>query len=220
VADPRGGGPETGAQRTQLRCCNGTYTRSATGWIYPWGAPVPGAVDLTVADMLAIDGELDIGQGLARFRALSPDERRWLAGDDDVLEQVLLRRRAGARPDAGDLIVGMLAPELHVQTMLTVGDIAETAGVSKATVDSYRHRGYLPTPQVTRGRTPLWARPIVHRWLRTRPGPGWRRDLYEPETRRRPDSAGSAASSSTGPAGSATGSTGRGGSRINRAARS
>jgi predicted DNA-binding transcriptional regulator AlpA len=78
----------------------------------------------------------------------------------------------------GDLIVGMQAPELHILTMLTVGDIAEVAGVSKATIDSYRYRGVLPEPQATSGRTPLWARPIIRHWLATRSGPGWRSDLY------------------------------------------
>jgi hypothetical protein len=163
----------------ELTCCNDTYTRTADGrWRYPWGDPVPGACDLTLADLLALHvGEA--GPEKLAMRPLSPEELAWLRGESVEVDAVLVRRRrAGRDPGVGDLVVGMLAPELHVMTMLTVADIAELAGVSKATVDSYRYRGYLPAPQATRGRTPLWARPIVRRWLHTRPGCGWRSDLY------------------------------------------
>jgi hypothetical protein len=169
--EPRGG--------HALTCCNGTYRREAGGrWRYPWGDPVPGAADLTLGDVLALQGT-DLDPGDAAMRPLTAAERAWIRGEPVDLTQVVLRQPSpGARPDVGDLVLGMLAPELHVDTMLTVADIGELAGVSKATVDSYRYRGSLPPPQTTRGRTPLWARPIVHRWLRTRPGPGFRRDLY------------------------------------------
>jgi predicted DNA-binding transcriptional regulator AlpA len=110
--------------------------------------------------------------------AAAEAERRWLAGDATALRDVLLRRRPGQAPHAGDLIVGMTAPELHALTMLTVTDIAKLANVSKSTIDSYRYRGYLPQPQMTRSRTPLWARPIVNHWLHGRPGSGWRTDVH------------------------------------------
>ena len=109
---------------------------------------------------------------------MSPAEWRWLMGQSTAVDQILVRNRPGRRPHAGDLIIAMSAPELHPMTMLTVADIADAAGVSKSTIDSYRYRGYLPEPQVTRSRTPLWARPIVHRWLEDRPGAGWRSDVY------------------------------------------
>jgi hypothetical protein len=160
-----------------FRFCNDTYTRGEDGvWRYPWGAPVPGAADLTVADLLQIDPTASPDPD--GFRQLCPEEQEWLAGRRADVEQVLVRRRGGQRPDVGDLIIGMHAPELHPLAMLTVGDIADAAGVSKATIDSYRYRGSLPPPQVVRGRTPLWARPIVNHWLANRPGPGWRTDLY------------------------------------------
>jgi hypothetical protein len=162
-----------------LQCCNGTYVRRTDGWYYAWGEPVPNATDLTLADLMLVDDHVDCADSVHSFRPLTDAERRWLSGEHGAVDQVLLRRRNGHRPNAGDLIVGMLAPELHVELMLTVGDIAELAGVSKATVDSYRYRGYLPEPQTTRGRTPLWSRPVISRWLATRPGSGWRADLYE-----------------------------------------
>jgi hypothetical protein len=160
-----------------IRCCNDTYTRDAELWRYPWGAPVPGASDLALADLMAID-DIRCVEEISGVRPLSDAERRWLMGDRGARGEVLMRAGHGHQPTVGDLIVGMMAPELHVLTMLTVGDIAEAAGVSKATIDSYRYRGYLPEPQIVRGRTPLWARPIVRRWLHTRPGSGWRTDLY------------------------------------------
>jgi predicted DNA-binding transcriptional regulator AlpA len=163
----------------ELTCCNDTYTRSSDGvWRYPWGDPVPGAVDLTLADVFAISVG-DPSPDDVPMRTLTPRELAWVQGETTELDGVLVRRSTnGSPPGVGDLVVGLLAPELHVLTMLTVADIGELAGVSKATIDSYRYRGYLPRPQATRGRTPLWARPIVRHWLQHRPGCGWRSDLY------------------------------------------
>lgn len=158
-----------------LRYANDTYWRDAEGvWRYRWGDRVPGAVDLTLSDLLAIDDHAD--------ESLTVDlDRRtlaWLTGEDQLGEAVHVRPNGSRSPNAGDIVVGMHAPELQVTTMLTVSDIARMAGVSKATIDSYRYRGYLPAPQAVQGRTPLWARPVVARWLRTRPGSGWRSDIY------------------------------------------
>jgi hypothetical protein len=165
--------------RPAWTCCNGTYTRSDDGvWRYPWGDPVPGATDLTLADVYALHPVGGAPEDLA-MRPLTDAERAWIRGRTAALESVVVREPSdGQPPGVGDLVIGILAPELHVQLMLTVAEIGELAGVSKATVDSYRYRGELPAPQTTRGRTPLWARPIVHHWLRTRPGGGWRTDLY------------------------------------------
>ncbi|MFA9431606.1 helix-turn-helix transcriptional regulator [Egicoccus sp. AB-alg2] len=161
----------------ELTCCNDTYVRGADGvWRYGWGDPVPGATDLTLADVFAIHlGPTDS----VPLRTLTADEVAWVKGEATDLDNVLVRpARNGRSPGVGDLVVGMMAPELHVLTMLTVADIGQLAGVSKATIDSYRYRGYLPAPQATRGRTPLWARPVIRHWLDNRPGCGWRTDLY------------------------------------------
>ncbi|MBS3940632.1 MAG: hypothetical protein KG028_06690 [Actinobacteria bacterium] len=160
----------------ELTCCNDTYTRDATGvWCYPWGDAVPGATDLSLSDIFAIH----LGpEDHVPIRTLSRDEIAWVKGERVDPANVLLRRTSGRAAGIGDLVVGMLAPELHVLTMLTVADVSGLAGVSKATIDSYRYRGYLPQPQATRGRTPLWSRPIIRYWLDNRPGCGWRSDLY------------------------------------------
>ncbi|MTV27317.1 helix-turn-helix domain-containing protein [Nitriliruptoraceae bacterium ZYF776] len=163
----------------ELKYCNDTYVRGGDGvWRYAWGDPVPGAVDLTLADLLAIDDGVDTAAVGAALRPVSKPELEWLTGRSECLDEVLVRPNGGRTPNAGDLIIGMSAPELHVRTMLTVAEIADLADVSKATIDSYRYRGYLPAPQSVRGRTPLWARPVIRRWLKTRPGCGWRTDIY------------------------------------------
>ena len=159
--------------------CNGTYARSNGIWRYQWGDEVPGATDLTLGDLIRIDNSCAYIESVRTFRPLSEAELLWLSGESSATDQVMLRRRPGHRPHAADLIISLLAPELHPSAMLTVGEIAEAAEVSKATIDSYRYRGYLPEPQAARGRTPLWARPIVRHWLATRPGPGWRTDIYD-----------------------------------------
>lgn len=152
------------AQR--LRYANDTYERDEFGvWRYRWGDPVPGARDLTLADLLAIHTS-----DIAATRELGRAELEWLAGERDDIGEVLVQQHGDRAPTTGDLVVGMAAPELHVQLMLTVADVAELAHVSKATIDSYRSRGTLPEPQVQRGRTPLWSRPVIKRWLATRPG--------------------------------------------------
>jgi hypothetical protein len=157
-----------------LRFCQGTYVRGDDGiWRYAWGDPVPGASDLTVADLLMI-GESSAGP-------LTDAEHAWASGLKDLSDEVLVRPTNGRRPDARDLVVGMQAPELQMTLMLTVEQIAERAYVTKATIDSYRYRGYLPEPQGIVGRTPLWARPIIAHWLAHRPGPGWRSDIYRTE---------------------------------------
>ena len=77
-----------------------------------------------------------------------------------------------------DHVVGIDAPELRVDVVLTIGDVAELAGVSPATITAYRRRGGFPEPQAVLARTPVWSRPVVEHWLASRPGNGWRTDLY------------------------------------------
>lgn len=96
--------------------------------------------------------------------------RRRASGD----RQPALQQRVVGDVDAGHEVARVEGDLLGLREEVA-------ASVSKATIDSYRHRGSLPTPQVVRGRTPLWARPIISHWLATRPGPGWRSDLYRAE---------------------------------------
>jgi hypothetical protein len=162
-------------------CCNSTYVRDAAGvWRYSWGDPVPGGRDLTLSEALVLTGAEPNGHPEGRP---TEDELTRALAICGVEEPLVVARPGGGQ----DLVVGMAAPELHVLAMLTVVDISELAGVSKATIDSYRYRGYLPEPQVVKGRTPLWSRPVVRRWVSTRPGAGWRTDIYGSRSRREPE---------------------------------
>lgn len=153
--------------------CYGVYHRTSDGiWLYPWGDPVPGARDVTVRDLLRLglvhdDSDLTMGH---LTDSLCDDE---LVGRDTVADGVDWEAEEGL-----DRIVGLYAPELHVRAMLTMGDIADMIDVEPDTVAAYRYRGYLPEPQAVIGRTPVWSRPIVRHWLQTRPGNGWRTDIY------------------------------------------
>ncbi len=159
-------------------CCNDTYHRGDDGvWRYSWGDAVPGAEDLTIAGALATRFERD-----GQRQALTSEELAWATSLCGVDAPRMVNLPGGGR----QLIVGMTAPELNVVLLLTVADIAELAKVSKATIDSYRYRGYLPEPQVTKGRTPMWTRPVVRRWLGSRPGAGWRTDVYGTRERQEP----------------------------------
>lgn len=154
-------------------CCYGVYERTRDGrWLYPWGAPVPGARDVTLRDVLRL--------GLAR-----PGEDTTAAGLEEALRHdplVDLHAQdaiVDLEDDATlDRVVGMDAPELHVRSMMTISDIAALIGVATDTVAAYRYRGYLPEPQAIIARTPVWSRPVVQHWLDTRPGNGWRTDIY------------------------------------------
>lgn len=53
--------------------------------------------------------------------------------------------------------------------LLTTLDVARLAGVTPATVRRYTHRGSLPKPDRHIGRTPVWERATVDRWLAERP---------------------------------------------------
>jgi hypothetical protein len=161
--------------------CNGTYHRAPDGvWTYFWGDPVPGAQDLTLHQALA---QRLLQGGDLEQQHLTKDEWEWATGLGGMSHPVVVSDGDGRR----EVVVGMVAPELNVLYMLTVAEVADLASVSKATIDSYRYRGYLPEPQIVKGRTPLWSRPVIRHWLLSRPGSGWRTDVYGTRERTHPE---------------------------------
>lgn len=52
--------------------------------------------------------------------------------------------------------------------LLTVGEVAEAAGVTESTIRAYKARGQMPAPSVVYGRTPLWRESAVNEWLAER----------------------------------------------------
>ena len=152
--------------------CYGVYERTRDGqWLYPWGEPVPDARDITVGDVLRL--------GLVDNDDTSRDGLADGLHEDALVDHADDETGADLRDeDAYDRVVGLDAPELHVRAMVTISDIAEMVGVAPDTIAAYRYRGYLPEPQAVIGRTPVWSRPIIRHWLETRPGNGWRTDIY------------------------------------------
>lgn len=143
-----------------LEAFAGTYRRDPRGvWRYPWGDPVPGAHDVRLSEVLA----LHLATSLRRAdpEALRREEVASICARYGLTRAQLVRAEGGST----DAVVGMRAPEVDAASMMTVADVADAACVTKATIDSYRYRGHLPEPQLVVARTPLWARPIVGRWL-------------------------------------------------------
>lgn len=159
---------DTIAPPEALSCCRGTYHRDASSvWRYAWGDAVPGATDLTVADVIAIGADplevmVELGREVTpQLAAVLSAARRGeltVPRDGEGNPRVELIRRLGA------FVCGMQAPELLGPALLDASQLARRLGVTRETIDSYRSRDRLPPPQVVRGRTPLWSAPVIRRW--------------------------------------------------------
>lgn len=53
--------------------------------------------------------------------------------------------------------------------LVTMKDFAAEAGVADSTIQAYKTRGYLPEPVGQVGVQPVWLRPQLDQWLRSRP---------------------------------------------------
>ena len=167
----------------------GAYRRGAAGvWTYSsTGAPVPGAHDITLADVLPhvpvgdpLHGVVWVSRPFALahqgFRAIldelpDPPPAFNLPGPvadlPDTKSVFLVPVEIWNRH--GDDVVAMAAPELQAGALMTLEAVAAAAGLSPASLAEYIRRGACPAPQVHMGRTPLWSRPVVAHWLATRP---------------------------------------------------
>jgi hypothetical protein len=147
-------------------CSGGTYVRDAVGvWRYAWRDPVPGAQDLTVADVLQVWGDpLEVMEEFGR--EVSAEVREMLgAARNGTLRAVEPGATSGLLRRLGAVVCGLQAPELIGHAMLDANQLARRLRVTRDTIDTYRTRGSLPPPTMVRGRTPLWSAPVVRRWV-------------------------------------------------------
>ncbi|WP_311208748.1 MULTISPECIES: hypothetical protein [unclassified Aeromicrobium] len=61
--------------------------------------------------------------------------------------------------------------------LITASEAADMAKVDVETFRTYERRGYAPARVKMFGRTPVYSRAAVRKWLETRPGAGARTDL-------------------------------------------
>jgi len=159
------------------------YVRDARGrWRYEaTGTAVPGARDATLATLYSFASEDDVllvPVDLARGR----DELAWCArvavGERDVVvgrraQRVLEvpRPQWEARCHAP---LGLDAPELMPDRLLSLAGIARLAGVSYQTAASYFSRREVSFPEAVArlAGNPVWSEPVVRSWLTSRPGKG------------------------------------------------
>jgi predicted DNA-binding transcriptional regulator AlpA len=159
----------------QLMAGGGNYLRAAGSWIYTASQrPVPGAVDVTFGRRYA--GALRVTRDDGEFVLL---DRAWLEGPESRPElrwciplgtlslnpadpvavpvDEILARSA--------VVVGLSAPELDPEALLTASAIARLLGVSRSTVNAYHARHQMPPPVATlNNRLPLWTRPVIDHW--------------------------------------------------------
>lgn len=155
-------------------------------WRYdPGGDPVPGARDVTLARTYrfgrrrsALTGELVVPVPEPLVRAA--DELAWCGryrcGEGRFAGRVVPVREVpvGEWALRAQVPYAVEAPELRPEALLTIDDVAVTAGVTRQTISTYLARRQMPEPQARVANSPLWSLPVVLRWLTTRPGSGTR----------------------------------------------
>lgn len=66
--------------------------------------------------------------------------------------------------------------------LLSIGEVAQRAGLAESTVRVYRSRGEMPAPDAMIGRTPGWLESTADAWIAALPGQGARTDLTRART--------------------------------------
>jgi hypothetical protein len=159
------------------------YQRDPDGrWRYrDDGTYVPGARDLTLASLwrFVIDGE----HVLVRTSAILADPTlSWCRSWSDGTTYVPGRRgRHGYEAlkvdrDEWELrrneVIGVIAPELALNRLIGVRDVARIMGVEESTVRAYLTRGYLPASALREPLGPAWSLPVILKRLEQRTGQG------------------------------------------------
>jgi hypothetical protein len=79
--------------RERLYCCNGTYSRDARRVALPMGRARPGVERPHPLRHDGLDNTLETADQVRYFRPLNEDERRWLAGEPTVTDNLWLSPR-------------------------------------------------------------------------------------------------------------------------------
>lgn len=167
-----------------ITACNGTYYRDGGGtWRYAHDdTAVPAAVDLTISTLynlpVALRGGGNYVEVPLRLVQTEPElawaktHARGIVDDEHpILVPAAVWDQRSVEP------LGMWAPELHPERLLTIDDVAHLAGVDYRSIQTYIARGSVPMPPLRVGTTPAWPRPVIEHWLATRrrrgrpPGP-------------------------------------------------
>jgi len=156
---------------------NGAYQRDPDGtWRYTLGYPdpVPGAVDLRLADLYSQLRPVDVD---GRLHLEVPS--RWLHERPELAWAAPLAAASTATSsltaipaddlDAADHIIGMHAPEITARALLTTRAVADVLDVGERSVSRYLATGRIVAPVGYVSDSPVWALPVLRRWQATRP---------------------------------------------------
>jgi hypothetical protein len=151
------------------------YERGADG---SWraaadGEPVPGAGDLTLADLFdpertELDG-VPVRLVPRAWASRRPDHPlAWTFEHADLGGRGPIPVPAAEWEARADQVVAMAAPVLHPWNLVGTDGVAAMLGVNEATVRAYLARRQMPDPLVRIGRTPVWSRHQIESWQATR----------------------------------------------------
>lgn len=155
------------------------YRRRARGWVRARsGAPVPGARDRTLRR--SWPPATDVADLSVRLfdtlLAERTSELAWVAevavGSRTVIHDGgvvrYLEVPAALWERVADAPLGLEAPELCAEQLVDVSGAARLLGVAEQTIRAYKARGRLPDPQATFSGGPVWSRPVLLDWERSR----------------------------------------------------
>jgi len=92
-----------------------------------------------------------------------------------------------ARRKSGIVLINPKAGASRLGSLMTVEEIAALLGVRPRSVHAYRgsdRSNPLPEPDATINGVPVWRRSVVLEWRKSRPGSGYRSDIWKPDGRR------------------------------------
>jgi hypothetical protein len=146
------------------------YRRDRLGrWRYNDGGYVPGASDVTLGHLYRFVTDKNtcyIPTVHARNEPSLAWARRYPLTTSGSL--VCHNVPVSTWTTAQRYVVSLSAPELCADQLIDTRKLAELLGVRPASVAAYLHRGRLPQPVARIANSPVWARPVLARWIANR----------------------------------------------------